>query len=134
MISGTTALTYDTAKTYDTHGALNTGTGVFTAPESGYYDVSWRIQLNSAAGWGLGEYVLASVLKNGVSFALGSYLPAQAANSQSSMSNGSCGVYLKKNDILSIDVFQNNGATIALNTSDFANFFSIHKTSVGTGN
>jgi hypothetical protein len=36
----TTIVTYNAAKTFDTNEALNAGTGVFTAPETGYYQVN----------------------------------------------------------------------------------------------
>ena len=125
---------YDSVKSYDTHEALNTSTGVFTCPEDGYYQASWGFLLAAAAGWGAGERVFSYIAKNGTAHALGMYLVTEVAGTYSMGSVGSSGLYLKKGDVVAIYVEQNNGASINLSTGVSNNFFSIHKTSLNTGN
>jgi hypothetical protein len=133
-ISGTTTMFYDSAKNYDTHNALNTSTGVFTCPEDGYYQASWGLLLAAAAGWGAGERIFSYLSKNGNAHALGTYLVTQVAGAYSMGSIGSTGLYLKKDDVISILIEHNNGASINLSTGSGNNFFSVHKTSLNTGN
>jgi hypothetical protein len=131
--TGETIMLYDSIKTYDTHGALNTSTGTFTAPESGYYQASWSCLFSMTAN--LGQVVSTSLYKNGVAFSLGAYNTMDRAVAIDAGSNGSCGVYLAKGDTLDIRILNNRaGGATALNTTARSNFFSIHKTSVGTGN
>jgi hypothetical protein len=127
-------IVYDSAKTYDTHGALNTSTGIFTAPESGYYQVSWRVNLAGGGGFGAGEQFITLMYKNSSPYAYGEMQVDVGANTQQHSSVGSTGVYLNKSDTVDIRAFQDSGAAISLFTSVGANHFSIHKTSVGTGN
>jgi hypothetical protein len=133
-ISGTTTMFYDSAKNYDTHNALNTSTGVFTCPEDGYYQASWGLLLAAAAGWGAGERIFSYLSKNGNAHALGTYVVTEVAGTYSMGSIGSTGLYLKKDDVISILIEHNNGASINLSTGSGNNFFSVHKTSLNTGN
>jgi hypothetical protein len=75
-----------------------------------------------------------NLYKNGVYYTSGTMNSSEAANTVLKESTVSTGIFLSKNDTLYFTVFQNSGGAIALNTTSGANFFSIHKTSVGTGN
>jgi hypothetical protein len=132
IVNGATGiLTYDTVKTYDTNVALNASTGVFTAPETGYYEASFRAALISGGGFGVGEQFSIYLYKNAVLYASGQAIIATAANTQSIACIGSTGVYLIKGETLDVRTFQDSGANITLSTSAAANYFSVHKTNVG---
>jgi hypothetical protein len=124
-------MVYDTTKTYDTHNALVTSTGIFTAPESGYYIASWGCLLTSGGGWGGVEAIYSTLNKNGTAYAIGLYQGTEASNTVQHGTVGSSGVYLAKMDTLSVTLYQSSGGSLALNTSVGANYFSIHKTNVG---
>lgn len=128
---GTTSITYDTIKTYDTHGGLNTSTGVFTAPSSGFYTACWNFVLASSAGFGSGESFYSVLTKNGVDYSYGYLNYGEAATTKSMSTLGASGVYLNEGDTLNIYLFQNSGANVSLNTGSGNNYFSVHKTSIG---
>jgi hypothetical protein len=132
--TGAHTITYDAAKVYDTHGAMNAATGIFTAPESGYYQVSGALYFNSAV------YVLAnsaslSLSVNGV---FHTYLNLQYAERAASIDiqlDGSVGVFLKRGDTLNLAVSNGRtGGATPLFTGANYNYLTIHKTSIGTGN
>ena len=132
--AGNIVMLYDSAKTYDTNGALNTATGVFTAPESGYYQASWGCLFTGMTS-NLGQVITTTLFKNGVAFSEGAYNTMDRAVAIDAGSNGSCGVYLAKGDTVDIRIFNNRaGGATSLITSARYNFFSIHKTSLSTGN
>jgi len=127
--TGYTTLTYDSIKTFDTYGALNTSTGVFTAPETGYYQVQGasRYQTNSYA---VNNGVGISLFKNGVEIAL-SIQNIQAAATIAVDVVFSDTVFLAKGDTIYLAL--SNGRTAGatpLNTVANQNYFSIVKTSV----
>jgi hypothetical protein len=59
-----TIVTYDAVKTFDTNSGLNTSTGVFTAPETGYYQVNAGITF---AAFAVAASVQVVIHKNGSS-------------------------------------------------------------------
>jgi hypothetical protein len=127
-----TVLVYDSTKTYDTHGALNTSTGVFTAPESGYYQVSAAVMFNGAA-YIATQFGILNVYKNGTWYATLNYPVFEASTTNILQMQGSTGIFLAKGDTVSIFVRNSRGST-ALSSNSERNYFSIHKTSLGTGN
>jgi len=64
-VTSNTTLLY-TAKTVDTDSLYDTATGKITAQESGYYDVSASVYLNTTADFDAGEYVSLEILKGAV--------------------------------------------------------------------
>lgn len=131
--TGDNTILYDAVKTYDTHGALNAATGTFTAPESGYYQASWSCLFSFTAN--LGQVIATTLYKNGVTFAYGAYNTMDRAVAIDAGSTGSCGVYLSKGDTVQVRVFNNRaGGATSLTANATHNYFSIHKTSIGTGN
>jgi hypothetical protein len=127
-----TVLVYDSTKTYDTHGALNTSTGVFTAPESGYYQVSAAVMFNGAA-YITTQFGILNVYKNGTWYATLNYPVFEASTTNVLQMQGSTGIFLAKGDTVSIFVRNSRGST-ALSSNSERNYFSIHKTNIGTGN
>jgi hypothetical protein len=63
--AASTTVTWDAAKVYDTTGSLNAATGVYTAPETGYYAVAAGI-LYSSNTWASGDPMDLNITKNGV--------------------------------------------------------------------
>jgi len=125
---------YDAAKVYDTHSSINSTTGVFTAPETGYYQVSGGVYFASST-YAIGNSVNLTLFKNASSHKSGFLNIADRAAAFPLFSNISTGVYLIKNETLELRV-QNNrtaGATL-LDTTVGVTFFTVHRTSIGTGN
>jgi hypothetical protein len=126
-------LTYDAVKTYDTHGALNSATGIFTAPEAGYYAYTASILFVSAAWTAGSNFTQLFVIKNGVN-GVATYFPAQASGTYQMPASISNQVFLAKGDTFQINIFYGRTAgatTTALATSTNLNYFSIAKVSVG---
>ena len=126
-IGGTAAIvTWNASKTYDTHNALNAGTGVFTAPEPGYYRVSAGVVFSSAA-YAVGNAVFVSLFRNGVLVSTGTQNRAWAAATINVGASHTDVVYLSANDTIDVRVTNERGATTLFSSTDF-NFVSIIKT------
>jgi hypothetical protein len=132
--TGAPTVVYDAAKTYDTHGALNAATGVFTAPESGYYQANWTVTFADST-YAAGNQLYTILQKNSTNYAYGNLTEIELASTQPLGYTGSAGLFLAKGDTVNLTVGNTRaaGATL-LSTSAGGTHFSIHKTSVGTGN
>ncbi len=124
-----TTITYDTSKTFDTNAALNAATGIFTAPEAGYFQANANI-LFSSVSWAAGAYVECRLVKNGSIVSTNRHT-LDATNTQNVQNAISDVVYLAKNDTLALTVLHTAGAARTLEASATYNYFSITKTSVG---
>lgn len=123
-----TLVTWDALKTFDTHGALNPATGLFTSPESGYYDIDAHIYFQTAAySTGQGLYVLGYL--NGVLYSYGDLTRAQATTTGYG-SRYTDKVFLNKGDTFSLYAQNERGST-SLSTTVKTNYFSIAKINVG---
>jgi hypothetical protein len=122
-------ITYDAAKSYDTHGALNAATGVFTAPFSGYYEINGSILYNTST-WAVGNVYTLSYSKNGGGVASLSRSEIEVALSGYRGCKGSDVVYLNKGDTLAMLTAntRTGGATTLIADSSF-NYLSIVKVS-----
>jgi hypothetical protein len=128
--AGSTTLVYDSTKTYDTHGALVAATGIFTAPESGYYQVNGAAFFQSAA-YTAGNPIILDIQKNGSTISRGKYEDARTATYFVG-SVVSDIIFLTKGDTANLLITnQRTGGSTSLNTSTGYNYFSIAKTSVG---
>ena len=123
--SSVTVVTYDASKIFDTHGALNAATGVFTAPETGYYQASALI--SSGASTLSGVAFQASFYKNGVQYSLNDHRITATNIPVRAMSDL---IFLSKGHTLDVRINQNSGSATALIASGTQNFFSITKVSV----
>jgi hypothetical protein len=126
-VTTNTVVTYDTTKIFDTHGALNTATGTFTSPESGYYEINAVLQ-SGARAYGAGQGVYCIGYKNGVSYGVGTIDRAETAVTIAKTTTYNDTVYLAKGDTFDIRATNEAGAT-ALQTGAGTNFFSITKAS-----
>jgi hypothetical protein len=124
-----TTVTYDAAKTYDTHGALNVSTGIFTAPVTGYYQANANILFASSA-WAVGTYVDVYFIKNGAGVgALVQRSTVLGATSFNHVGSASGVIYLNKGDTLHVALSQLRGSPTLLETSAGYNTFSVAKIS-----
>ena len=122
----TTIVTYNSVKDFDTVGALNTSTGVYTATEAGYYQVNARIMFTAFA---VAASVTCGIYKNGVQVQVQYTTGSTTANVYGA--GVSDVLYLKKDDTVDVRVFQNTGTARALESGiSGANVFSIAKISV----
>jgi hypothetical protein len=123
-----TVIVFDTAKTFDTTGSLNTSTGIFTAPITGYYNVSSTIGLASDTyavngGVNLSGYKNSAIYSSAVT-------RSQAAASLALNVSYSDQVYLAAGDTFEMRASTTAGPT-ALDTTAGRNYFSITKVNVG---
>lgn len=127
--SANTIITYNAAKTFDTNGALNTTTGVFTAPEAGYYQANGQVTYASASFTASNNLVL-RFFRNGAEYSSSPPLVPVTSTSQYSISHSDL-VFLARGDTLDLRAFQNSGGARTLDPDVRFNFFSIAKVSVG---
>ena len=127
--SSVTTVTYDANKTYDTHGALNTSTGVFTAPESGYYHVSAHVYF-SQQSYPANTEMYCQLMKNGVLHVYGYNWENEALVTAAPTSTISTGIFLAKGDTLRLEAWNGRASATPLFASAAGSFFSIHKIGV----
>lgn len=120
-----TTVLWDSDKSFDTHGALNTTTGVFTCPETGYYQANAGLLAGSFV-FAAGEVFDIYFVKNTTNHS-SSRLVAQASSTISASITISDTVFLTKGDTLKLGTFHNSGAAVTLNAASTFNFFSIAK-------
>ena len=122
-----TTLVWDAAETFDTHGAFNPVTGIFTCPRPGYYRVRAFI-LFAGANFTSGTEVSLELIKNTTfSHALLGYEYSTATVNKLNPVGGSDTVYLNQGETVQIKAYQNSGATRVLHTASRNNYLSIVK-------
>lgn len=116
-------------KIFDTHGAMNSGTGIYTVPVSGVYHITAQARFQSATGWAAGE------LTNGF-ININSVERVRTANELVVGSGGNSEVYvpltvgtfsLSKGDTINFQIRQNSGGSISLSTSNTSNIITIQR-------
>jgi hypothetical protein len=112
-----TVVTYDSTKIFDTHGALNTTTGIFTVPETGYYQVN-AVFLFSSLAWTVNNYAMCAVYKNGVAQNNGRYNEVPVTATRFIDCSVNQVVYATKGDTIDLRIQQNRtGGASTLNTA-----------------
>lgn len=100
-----------TASEFDSHSAFNTTTGIFTAPISGKYQVSWCVALDgNAAGYGF-----SAALKGSTLMSYGSAMPNNTSTGIASA--GSCIIRCLAGETIKIQGWQSSAATLNYQTT-----------------
>jgi hypothetical protein len=123
-----TAVVFDSTKVFDTHGAFNTSTGVFTAPEAGYYSIGSGL-MSASVAWTAGALFQVFYKKNGVGSTYNRFV-IQASVTQFIQATGSDLVYLAKGDTIQFFVYQTRGSATSLHTDPTFNYAFVSKVSV----
>lgn len=117
-------------KVYDTHGAYDTSTGIFTAPASGKYHIDAGAHLDGATGWELGEEYYIFIYKNGSANKVIRKMIETSDASAASLGKPmliSGDVELNKGETADIRVYQNSDGAIVLVNNGVYNWISIHR-------
>jgi hypothetical protein len=109
----------------DTHNSMNTSTGVYTVPVSGWYNITAQVHiLNINAAFGNGTYT--EIVKNGSTTLSRCNIEFDAANGAANKYvPTSINTILNKGDTLEIKAFQNGTNNENLSTAAGRNYFSI---------
>lgn len=104
---------------------FNSTTGTFTAPVSGYYQVSCQLQWAPAAGI-VGSFVGVQIVANGTAVALGQTWE-QATGTTYLTSAATALVRLTAGQTIVIQAYQTSGSTRALTSNAAQNYLSINR-------
>jgi len=126
--SSNVTLTWDAIKTFDTNGALNTSTGIYTVAENGYYEILGQIAYASTS-WGANLSALLYIYINGSVYATGGDQTSGGAVSTVLRRSIATNAFLKKGDQITLVAFHNSTVK-TLATAQDSNYFSITKVSV----
>jgi hypothetical protein len=118
---------FDAAKTFDTHNALNTATGGFVSPESGYYKIDAGAFFSAFAAT-IGQVFEIGFNKNAVNVSA-TQTNAPITGSYAVQIKNNDTIYLAKGDVLSVYVYQGTSASKPLHTDPRYNYLSIVKVS-----
>ncbi len=116
-------------KIEDTHNSVTIGASwKFTAPTSGLYEVSAMVLFTAGGGWVAGESAQLALYKNnsdfsrlGINFLTTTYSSFLPVNSSTRI------VRMVAGDFIDIRVYQDSGASLALNTGATSNWVSIKR-------
>jgi hypothetical protein len=121
-----TLVTWDTAETFDTNGAFNPATGLFTAPVDGDYRVSTSL-LYSNPTWNVNDAANISIFKNGVLYSRFIFNVQATTSMQVGLPLNDL-VRLNAGDTISIyTAHTRTGGSAALSTANGVNFVAISK-------
>lgn len=123
--AGTTYI-YGT-KDWDTHGAFNSLTGIFTAPISGEYEANAKNLFTTGGGWSTGELADMSLVKNAASTASLDVRMSDATHSNYVQVKGTGKVMLLAGETAKIALFQNSGASLSVTTNALDNWLEINR-------
>lgn len=124
-----TTLIWDSNKTFDTHNSLNTATGTFTAPETGYYKLNSGFLFNTTS-WSAGAFLQLKYVINGATQVSLDRKEIETTRNGYYNLHGSDLVYLIKNDTVVIQIIHNRGLASSIQPDSTFNYFSIVKVSI----
>lgn len=114
-------------KIFDTHGAYNASTAIYTVPIAGKYRVAAMIELASSAGWDRNELLEIRLYKNAsLSRAMGGVY-AEASNTFIKEVSGNTLVSCVAGDTLEVRMFQNSGGAILTSADQTKNWVSYNR-------
>lgn len=119
------AMTLDAVKTFDSTGSLNAATGVFTALESGYYQVN--AASSTSGSFAANTFWNTYIYKNGVVYTAGNRQYTITAGTMDVISVAADVVFLAKGDTVQPYILQGSGSTKTLLTVATNNYFSVIK-------
>lgn len=111
-------------KSFDSHNAMNTSTGIYTCPVSGKYSVVSYLRFTTGGTWTASSSMFNVIQKNGSDFSrkVFTQIATHTQNVENSISDV---VDCLAGDNIRIQVFQNTGGSLALNSSALDNWVSI---------
>lgn len=117
----------------DNTGSFNTGTGVFTAPESSYYNVECSAWVAPTAGSPTSGVRVLQVYKNGsggtrLSFSRFSATDIAESSSQTTFKDG---IYLEKGETLEVIFYNNTDVSLKLDWGQEFTYFTVTKSAIG---
>jgi len=124
--NATTTIVAFNSRFYDSHNALNTSTGVYTAPLSGKYRVSASVQFGSFAMAAATQEVLFYLYKNGSLYMV---LDTRGGTTTSVdwLVNGSASISLLAGDTIDIRVQQQSGSSRNLSGGSVQTSFCVDR-------
>lgn len=103
-----------TSEDYDVGSGFNTTTGVFTAPQTGTYSFSWKLQTSTATSILSGiNYGPANIVKRGSWNGQGPYISSE----------GSADIYLQAGQTANVVIIDVQGTTKSVNGTQAACYF-----------
>jgi len=123
-----TILKYN-SEVFDTLSEFVNGTGIFTARNARYYQIT-ASALSASVAWGIGERWEIQIFKNGTLYMSGDYSTADAASTIQRGSKVSAVVYMNgTTDTLDSRVVHNQGGPVLLDTAPTQNTIQIIRVS-----
>ena len=112
---------------FDEDSLVTTGTWVYTAPESGKYEVSAVVNLSTAHSWTAGQVAQLRVRTNAVTDGYLDYFEAQATQTTAVTLSGDTILNLAEGDEVDLFLFQNTGGAVNYNTDLAGSWVSIKR-------
>jgi hypothetical protein len=105
---------------------FNASTGVFTAPTTGYYNISSGISFTQSTPSTTNEVFSLNVIANSQNLCNGAdYI--QATSDVSHTASASCNVFLTASQTAFVQAYQNSGSSVTLSTGSGSNYISINR-------
>jgi hypothetical protein len=126
LTGGFATITWNTVAS-DTHGAYNSSTGIYTAPISGYYDISSGFE-STATYSAIQQQTVLNIMVDSTITSQGQYLSASSGTLVSVISANIKSVFLRAGQTISVQG-ATTGTSAAYVSNTAANFLSISRQS-----